>query len=69
MNMNGPDLIADFIFGLIGSAAFIYGWKQKRLKTTLISIALMGYSYFVSGTLLLYGLGIVLTVALFTFTD
>lgn len=67
--MNGADLLADLVFGAIGMAAFIYGRKQSRLKTMLIAIALMAYPYFISGTLLLYGIGVLLTVALFIFTD
>ena len=67
--MNGADLIADLLFGLIGMAAFAYGRKQGRLKTTLISVALMVYPYFISGTLLLYGIGVALTAALFIFKD
>ena len=67
--MNVADLSAELIFGAIGMAAFIYGKKQGRMKTILISIAIMAYPYFVSGTLFLYGLGILLTAALFVFTD
>lgn len=67
--MNAADLIADFLFGVIGMAAFVYGRKQGRLKTTLISVALMAYPYFVSGTWLLYGIGVALTAALFVFKD
>ena len=67
--MNAADLVADLVFGAIGMAAFIYGRKQGRLKTMLISVAIMAYPYFVSGTLLLYGIGILLTAALFVFTD
>ena len=67
--MNGADLIADLLFGMIGLAAFGSGRKQGRLKTMLIAVAIMAYPYFVSGTLLLYGVGIVLTVSLFVFTD
>ena len=67
--MNGADLVADLIFGALGMAAFVYGRKQGRLKTMLISVALMAYPYFVSGTLLLYGIGVLLTAALFVFRD
>ena len=67
--MNGADLIADLLFGMIGLAAFGYGRKQGRIKTMLIAVAIMVYPYFVSGTWLLYGVGIVLTVSLFVFTD
>ena len=67
--MIAADLIAELLFGAIGMAAFVYGKKQGRLKTTLISVVIMGYPYFVTDTLLLYGIGIVLTAALFVFRD
>ena len=67
--MNMADLIAGFLFSVIGMAAFAYGKKQGRLKTTLISVVLMTYPYFVSGTVLLYGVGLLLTAALFMFRD
>ena len=67
--MNAADLLADVLFGAIGMGAFVYGRKQGRLKTTLIAVAIMAYPYFVSGTLLLYAIGVLLTLALFVFKD
>jgi hypothetical protein len=69
VNFSGGELLADLIFGAIGMGAFVYGRKQGQWKTTLIAVALMCYPYFVSGTLLLYGIGIVLTISLFFFHD
>ena len=69
MNISIADLIPNFLFSIIGMAAFAYGKKQGRLKTTLISVVLMTYSYFISGTVLLYAVGIGLTAALFVFRD
>ena len=69
MNFTGAELLADLIFGVIGMAAFVYGKKQGQWKTTLLAVLLMGYPYFISGTLLLYGIGVVLTLALFVFYD
>jgi hypothetical protein len=69
VNFTGAELLADLIFGVIGMAAFAYGRKQAQWKTTLIAVSLMCYPYFISGTLLLYGIGVVLTLALFVFHD
>ena len=69
MNFSGAELLADLIFGLIGMAALAYARKQGQWKTALIAVSLMFYPYFVSGTLLLFGVGLVLTGALFVFYD
>jgi LPXTG-motif cell wall-anchored protein len=53
------------LFGLIGTAAFLYGRRQRRGAPTLVGVALMVYPYFVSSTLALVGLGTVLVAALF----
>ncbi len=69
MNFSAAELLAELIFGAIGMAAFVYAKKQGQWKTAVISVLIMGYPYFVSGTLLLYGVGVVLTLALFVFHD
>ncbi len=63
--MNSAQIIGGLIFGSIGTAAFIYGWKQKSLKPLVIGLLLGGYPYFVSNSIALYAIGIVLTLALF----
>ena len=68
-SIQSSTLIAGVIFGSIGFAAFIYGKKQSSFKTMMIAVALMGYSYFVSNPVALYGIGIALTIALFLFRD
>lgn len=74
MTGTGLPLIGDFsaakifayvIFGVIGFVAFAYGKKNKFFRPMIIGVALMGYPYFISGTFLLYLVGIVLTVALY----
>ncbi len=62
-------LMAWLIFGLIGMAAFAYGKKQRRPKILMIAGVLMLYPYFVDQALLLWGVGIVLTVGLFVIRD
>ena len=62
-------LVAGLLFGGIGFVAFMYGKGQASLKLMLIGAALMGYPYFVSNTLVLYGVGAALTASLFVFRD
>ena len=69
MNFSASSLFAGIVFGAIGFAAFIYGKKQASFKPMLIGIALMAYPYFVSNTILLWGIGAALTVSLFLFRD
>lgn len=63
--MNSATLFAWVIFGSIGAAAFIYGWKQKSLKPLAIGVLLTVYPYFVQDPIALYAIGGVLTVVLF----
>lgn len=53
------------IFGAIGFVAFMYGKKNAFWRPMTIGVALMAYPYFVSGTLVIYLTGIVLTAALY----
>ena len=63
--MNSAQIIVGLILGSIGTAAFIYGWKQKSLKPLVIGLIMCIYPYFVSNSIALYAIGIVLTLALF----
>ena len=58
-------IFACVIFGAIGFGALVYGKNKKAVKPTFIGIALMTYPYFVSGTVWLYAIGVVLTAALY----
>lgn len=62
-------LIANLLFSAIGFVALYYAKKQGLWKTALIGVLLMCYPYFISGTILLYVVGIALTACLFIFTD
>jgi hypothetical protein len=64
-----PNLIGGFLFSAIGFVAFIYGKKMSLLRPTLLGIALMVYPYFCVSTWLLYGIGTLLTAALFLFKE
>ena len=67
--MNFANLIGGVIFSGIGLAAFVYGKKRANAKPMLIGIALAGYSYLISDTVLIYAIGVLLTAALFFFRD
>jgi hypothetical protein len=58
-------LFAMILFGAIGTGAFLYGKNTSSIKPLVLGILLMAYPYFVSGAWLLYGIGTVLTLALF----
>jgi len=53
-------IIAMVVFSVVGMGYFSYGKKSKRLLMTIFGIALMGYSYFVAGTvyIILIGVGL-----------
>jgi hypothetical protein len=68
--MPSPEnLFGMIVFGSIGLAAWVYGRKSGQPKPMIIGAGLVLYSYFVSSTLLLYGIGAALTAALFIFRD
>lgn len=64
-NFNTANLFAGVIFSGSGFGAFIYGKKTGSFRPMLIGIALMAYPYFLSNTLLMYLIGVVLTAALY----
>jgi len=64
-NFSPSNLLAGLIFGSIGFVAFIYGKKIRSFRPMIIGIVLMIYPYFISGTLFLYLIGIVLTASLY----
>ena len=53
-------IIAMVIFSVIGIGYFTYGKKSQQLLMVICGIALMGYSYFVNGTIykILIGVGL-----------
>jgi|GEM_PF-561834 len=58
-------MIAITIFSSIGFVGFVYGKKNALWRPMVLGISLMVYPYFWSGTLMVYLLGIALTVALY----
>lgn len=57
--------VANILFGIIGTCAFMYGWKQKSIRPSLIGMALVVYPYFISNTILAFVIGIALTASLY----
>jgi len=55
-------LLWGVLFGSIGLGFFVYGRKQRRVVPLVCGLALMIFPYFVSSTILLVTIGIVLTV-------
>ena len=58
--MNEAWLVWGLLFGSIGLGFFVYGKKQKRIVPLACGLALMVFLYFVTNTLLLVSIGIVL---------
>ncbi len=46
------------LFGLVGSAYFVYGKKQKRLAPLFSGVALMAYTFMVSNTYAIFLVGV-----------
>jgi hypothetical protein len=57
-------LMVSGLFSMIGFAVFTYGRRQRTATHLLTGLALMGYPYFVRGTLALVGIGVALLVGM-----
>ena len=62
--MDAAWLMWSSLFSLIGMAAFMYGRRQRRMTPTLAGAALALYPYFVSNTVALVGIGVLLVAGL-----
>ena len=69
LDLSASNLIGQLIFGGIGFVAFVYGKKTENIKILLVGVALSVYPWFVKGDLLLYTVGIALTVSLYFLRD
>jgi hypothetical protein len=58
--MNTSLLLWSLLFSSIGLGYFVYGKRQKAVVPLFCGLGLMIYPYFVSGTILLVAIGIVL---------
>ena len=62
-------LIGAIVFGLIGFAAYRHGKRMARAKIKWMGIALMFYPYAISGTAMLYVIGVALCLAIYFWRD
>ncbi|MDP5238494.1 hypothetical protein Q9Q94_03080 [Uliginosibacterium sp. 31-16] len=62
-------LFANLLFGLIGAAVFMYGKRVVNFPLIGIGLTLMAYTWFVSETWLLYGIGLALCAGVYWFRD
>ena len=67
--MGAATLLGGLIFSGIGFIALVYGKKTARIKTAALGLILMIYPYFIYETILVYTIGIVLTLCLFIYND
>ncbi|MGB5751123.1 MAG: hypothetical protein WBM69_29410 [Desulfobacterales bacterium] len=58
---NKGSVIAMVVFSIIGLGYMTYGKKSQQLIMVICGIGLMGYSYFVDGTLFIILIGLVLS--------
>jgi len=65
--MTIANIIGGILFGGIGFVALVYGKKQGNLKAMIFGALLLIYPYFVTDSILLYSIGIVLTIILLFF--
>lgn len=65
--MDTATLYWGLLFGSIGLGFFVYGKKQQMFAPLLCGLGLMVFPYFVSNTLLLVAVGVVLVVVPFFF--
>ncbi len=64
-SLSVASIVSGLLFGTIGFVAFMYGKKQSKWRPLVLGIALMVYPYFITADVLLYGIGVVLTILLF----
>jgi hypothetical protein len=65
MSFDPMYLFLAIAFGLVGAAAWRYGYQQSSIRHLLLATALMGFPYFVTEPMLVLGIGGVLTLFLF----
>jgi hypothetical protein len=66
---NSRVLVALIVFGIIGSVAVLYGWRQKKPRALTVGVAMSAYPYFISSLILIWLIGLALTAALYFWRD
>jgi predicted membrane protein len=60
--LNESWLLWGLLFGSFGLGFFVYGKKQRAVVPLVCGLALMIFPYFISNTILLVGIGVMLIV-------
>jgi hypothetical protein len=63
------ELFGLIVFGLVGSAALLYGKRTRQWKRMVVGVALIAFPYFTSATWQLYAVGSALCVAFVLWRD
>jgi len=63
------NIFLSVIFGAIGTGYIVYGRRQKRIIAFICGVALCAYPYFISNTILVIIVGIVLMILPFYLRD
>lgn len=63
MNLSISSIFASLMFGTIGFIVFRRGKQESNFKLLFIGLGLMLYTYFTSGYLMDWGVGLVLSFA------
>ena len=69
MDFSFHNLLAGFLFGILGLAAYSYGKKLNLWQPRVIGACLIFYPYFFSNAWLLWGIGVALLVLLWFHHD
>ena len=69
MFLSIANFVGGLIFGGVGLVGWIYGKKESSYKPMIIGVILMAYPYFITNTVALYAVGVILTMALILFRD
>jgi hypothetical protein len=64
---NEAALLWGVVFSAVGLAYFVYGKKQQRFVALFCGIGLMAFPYFISNTILLVIIGVLLSVIPYLF--
>lgn len=63
------ELFGLIVFGIVGSAALLYGKRTQQWKRMVVGLALVVFPYFTTTTWQLYAVGVALCVAFVFWRD
>lgn len=62
MDLDANGMLASLLVSTVGLGFFVFGKKQQRAPQLVVGLALMVFPYFVSGPLLILGVGAALVL-------